>query len=113
MTLLASYELNLNRGLLFVGSSPELDDGLLAEIGRLDRSVISSATCLMVRTRSQSGPVRLRLWDENHPLEGGAVFDGSITLKTGRISVYDFDDLFLSRHRFSAPDQTHHVSVRV
>ena len=112
MSLLGSFDIPMERGLLFVGSSLEPPYDLVVNGGALDQVVAATDTDVMVRTRSQSGVVRVRLWRGMSPAEGEVVFDGVLRLATGRVSVYDSDGLFLVTRRFSTPGE-HPVAVRV
>ena len=112
MALLGSYELAMNRGLLFVGSSVEPDFDLVVGAGGLEKVVTASTNDVMVRTRSQAGPVRVRLWRDNCPVDGAIVFEGPLMLATGNVHIYDFDALDLVRHRLGGPGD-YRFTIRV
>jgi hypothetical protein len=108
----ASFELYLNRGLLFVGSTDEPSGRLLpAGVGER-KAATSSDGHVMVRVRSQIALVRVEIWHRRSPVVGDVVFEGDLNLPDGVLTVSEFDGINSARTKVGAGG-AHRITVRV
>ncbi|MEZ0112461.1 hypothetical protein ABH920_006483 [Catenulispora sp. EB89] len=100
---LASHDLNLNRGLLFIGSGSAPENELVASFS--GKPAVASLRQLLVRVRAQNGMTRVALWLENGPQRADSVFRGQLDLG-GELRFFDFDGMFMMTHRVGSPGLT-------
>lgn len=111
----ASFDLYLNRGLLFVGSTgdPWDEDELFAKPSDGERTVaLSSGSHVMIRVRAQIALVRVEIWHRHCPIVGDVVFDGTLNLPDGILTVSEFDKLNSAQNKVGALGD-HRITVRV
>ena len=111
----ASLDLYLNRGLLFVGSTgdPWDEQELFAKPRDGERTVaLSSDSHVMIRVRAQVALVRVEIWHRRCPIVGDVVFDGTLNLPDGILTVSEFDKLTSAQKKVGAGGD-HRITIRV
>ena len=78
-------EMYLGHGVLYVGSTAEVDLAIFDE----DGPVSATASHVRIAARAQDRPVRVRLWRGVAPRVGKAVFDGVLKLPDGKLAVVE------------------------
>jgi hypothetical protein len=115
MSKSASFDLSLNRGLLFVGSTADPRDErqfFRPSDGSERPAVMWTDTHVLVRVRPQVALVRVEIWHGNAPIAGEVLFDGTLNLPDGMLSVSEYDRINSAQSRFGAWGD-HRVTIRV